>query len=157
MKKQTNQKGFTLVELTIVVAVIAILVGLATPYFFGVLSDTRNESAKVTGENIYSQLEMCWAKNCEAEILDTNTDMVPDTVACVSCLDPIDAGEKMFFGQEYNIDLTPNPASVPTSAALSLDIAHFSGDKAYCFEADPLKKLTTIPGNDITLCSSSFP
>ena len=70
MKKQTNQKGFTLVELTIVVAVIAILVGLATPYFFGVLSDTRNESAKVTGENIYSQLEMCWAKNCEAEILD---------------------------------------------------------------------------------------
>ena len=42
--KKTNKKGFTIVELVIVIAVIAILAGVMIPTFSGIIK-TANESA----------------------------------------------------------------------------------------------------------------
>lgn len=44
MKRKDNQKGFTLVELIIVMAILAVLVGLAIPKYTGVLDDSKKKS-----------------------------------------------------------------------------------------------------------------
>ena len=44
LQKKLNKKGFTLAELLIVVAIIAILVAVAMPVFFGVLDDAREQT-----------------------------------------------------------------------------------------------------------------
>ena len=41
MKKVNNKKGFTLAELLVVLAILAILVAVAVPIFTGVLSDAQ--------------------------------------------------------------------------------------------------------------------
>jgi len=44
MKRKSNQKGFTLVELMVVMAILALLAGLAMPKFTGVLSAAREDA-----------------------------------------------------------------------------------------------------------------
>ena len=46
MKKLTNKKGFTLMEMLIVVAIIAVLVAIAIPVFYGALTKSK-EAADV--------------------------------------------------------------------------------------------------------------
>lgn len=43
-KKKTNQKGFTLVELIIVMAILALLTGLAVPKFGTILTDSKTKA-----------------------------------------------------------------------------------------------------------------
>lgn len=44
LNKKLNKKGFTLAELLIVVAIIAILVAIALPLFFGALDNAREQT-----------------------------------------------------------------------------------------------------------------
>ena len=63
MNKKNNRKGFTTVELVIVIAVIAILATVMIPTFSGLI-DTANESAAMQQANgIYKNLLTTHAKN----------------------------------------------------------------------------------------------
>ena len=44
MQKKLNKKGFTLAELLIVVAIIAILIAIAMPLFFGALDEAKEQT-----------------------------------------------------------------------------------------------------------------
>ena len=44
LQKKLNKKGFTLAELLIVVAIIAILVAIAMPIFFGALDEAKEQT-----------------------------------------------------------------------------------------------------------------
>jgi len=52
--KKTNKKGFTIVELVIVIAVIAILAAVLIPTFSGVIESARESAALSEAKNAYT-------------------------------------------------------------------------------------------------------
>ena len=53
--KKMNKKGFTIVELVIVIAVIAILAAVMIPTFGGLIKKANESSAKQTAQALYKQ------------------------------------------------------------------------------------------------------
>ena len=56
MKNLKNKKGFTLVELVIVIAVIAILAAVLIPTFSNVVENANKSAAQQAAVNVYKQL-----------------------------------------------------------------------------------------------------
>ena len=56
MKKRNSKKGFTLVELVIVIAVIAILASVLIPTFGGIIDKANKSAAEQEAANMYKQL-----------------------------------------------------------------------------------------------------
>ena len=54
MNNKKNRKGFTIVELSIVVAVIAILAAVMIPVFSNITADARLAAARQNAKSIYS-------------------------------------------------------------------------------------------------------
>lgn len=55
MNKKSNRKGFTIVELVIVIAVIAILATVLVPTFGDVISNANKAAAQQEARNLYTQ------------------------------------------------------------------------------------------------------
>ena len=53
--KKNNKKGFTIVELVIVIAVIAILAGVLIPTFAGVVEKANKSAALQEARNLYTE------------------------------------------------------------------------------------------------------
>ena len=53
--KRTNKKGFTIVELVVVIAVIAILAAVMIPTFSGVAGDAQEQADLANARNAYTQ------------------------------------------------------------------------------------------------------
>ena len=56
MKKRNSKKGFTLVELVIVIAVIAILAGVLIPTFSGIVTKANQSAVQQEAANIYKEV-----------------------------------------------------------------------------------------------------
>lgn len=53
--KNTNKKGFTIIELVIVIAVIAILAAVLIPTFSGIIEKANKSAAEQAARNAYTQ------------------------------------------------------------------------------------------------------
>lgn len=53
--KKTNKKGFTIVELVIVIAVIAVLAAVLIPTFSGAIGNAKDAAAEQGARNAYTQ------------------------------------------------------------------------------------------------------
>ena len=53
--KRNNKKGFTIVELVIVIAVIAILAGVLIPTFSGIVKNAKESKALQEAQNAYKE------------------------------------------------------------------------------------------------------
>ena len=58
--KRTNKKGFTIVELVVVIAVIAILAAVMIPTFSGVTQNAKDAARDQEAKSIYSQYLGNW-------------------------------------------------------------------------------------------------
>jgi type IV pilus assembly protein PilA len=72
MMKKLNKKGFTLAELLIVVAIIAVLVGISIPIFTSQLEKAREATDAANIRSAYA--EMSAAVLTDEKVDDTNTD-----------------------------------------------------------------------------------
>lgn len=63
MKLSTNQRGFTIVELLVVIVVIAILVALTLPNLFGLQKRARDDTRKNDLKNLQQALETYYNDN----------------------------------------------------------------------------------------------
>lgn len=61
--KKNNKKGFTLAELLIVVAIIAVLTAVAIPIFTGQLNKSKYSSDLANARSIYSELSADYLAN----------------------------------------------------------------------------------------------
>ena len=61
-----NKKGFTIVELVIVIAVIAILAGVMIPTFGGVIDSANKTTAAQEASNVYKQMSVDYASEGSA-------------------------------------------------------------------------------------------
>ena len=66
--KKLNKKGFTIVELVIVIAVIAILAGVLIPTFATVVDKANKSSAQQQAKNFYTLLEAATAAPTKYEM-----------------------------------------------------------------------------------------
>jgi type IV pilus assembly protein PilA len=65
IRKKLNQKGFTLIELMIVVAIIGILAAIAIPQFAAYRTKSYNSAAQSDLRNVLTVLEAFYADNQE--------------------------------------------------------------------------------------------
>ncbi len=77
--RKTNQKGFTIIELLVVIVIIGILVALALPQLFAAQARGRDTDRKNDLKNISQQLETYY--NDEGEYPDALADLVDDYLA----------------------------------------------------------------------------
>lgn len=61
--KKLNKKGFTIVELSIVIAVIAILSAVLVPTFSGVIKNAKNSAAIQEARNAYTEYTLACTEN----------------------------------------------------------------------------------------------
>ena len=81
MKILRNDRGFTIVELLVVIVVIAILVALTLPNLFGLQRRARDDDRKNDLKNIQSALETYYSDNNVYP--DAMADLVPDYMQAV--------------------------------------------------------------------------
>lgn len=74
--KKNNKKGFTLVELVIVVAVMAVLVAVAIPTIGSVLGTAKDAVAESNARTIESVIKLA-----EANVATGETSLSPDDIA----------------------------------------------------------------------------
>jgi type II secretion system protein G len=77
--RKTNQKGFTIIELLVVIVIIGILVALTLPNLFSAQARGRDTDRKNELKNLQQKLETYFNDNDEYPAALSNLDPAPTT------------------------------------------------------------------------------
>lgn len=112
--RNTDQKGFTLIELMIVIAIIGILAAIAIPQFMSYRNRAFNASAEADAKNAYTTASLFFSDDPE------------DTIAAIADLEAL--------------GFRSSPGVTVTAAGgindLAITAKHDNGDKTYTVDAN---------------------
>ncbi len=110
LKRKGNQKGFTLVELIIVMAILAVLGGLAVPKFKDVLTNSKKSADAANVKVLQSAVELYYNQtggypaDLNALVTNGNIDQVPTQVYPTEGVD-------FSYSNATGVVSDPNPGS----------------------------------------------
>ena len=130
--KKMNKKGFTIVELTIVIAVVAILSAVMIPTFTGIVKNAKASAAAQEARNAYTTYVY---GNNEAETTDFIYEYAEGAVVAINdgiLVDADDDGKVDIFGDR-------------ALALKAIDETYVEGESATCtVTATSNAKLSTV-------------
>ncbi len=127
-----HERGYTLVELMIVVAILAILAGIAIPTYNGYVSQSRISSARANVEPLRLALEDYWLNNGQFVADGTNANWVWNPLTGVRTL------------QTGPLNWTPDPND-SNNYIYDVTVANVSGVNTYNIT------VTHIDGGSVTV------
>ncbi len=94
INKLKNRKGFTLIELIVVLAVLAIIMAIAVPRFIGVQADAEKKADNNTIELIAKAAELYFV----AKDINTDTTISPSDLVTKGYLDSVTFNDETKYG-----------------------------------------------------------
>lgn len=103
--KKMNKKGFTIVELTIVIAVIAILAAVLIPTFSGIVTKAQASAVQQEAAAIYKEAYALDMSDGSQDYMDNGNDIVANGITNATTATTIEDG-KFVYAKPSETDKT---------------------------------------------------